>query len=165
MYDSEIFEHDGNTFKVTFPYDEYHGAPWDEDDGHGPVSNWTTRAKLPGEMVLNRDGGSFRYYDFAEACRIARREGWGYGGQTPGESKRQVAEAAAMEDFNRLRRWCNDQWNYIGVVVELADDDGNPVIGHGASLWGIESDADDYLEQVAHELADEVIADFRAIVA
>ena len=62
-----IIEHDSDT-----------GAPWQEDCGHGPVSDWTTRAKLPGELVLSTDRGLKRYYDFAQACRIARRDGWGW---------------------------------------------------------------------------------------
>lgn len=65
---------------------------------------------------------------------MARRED-SYAGQAPGESKRQVAAAAALADFNRLRQWCNDQWSYIGVKVELVDDYGDLVIGHDASLW------------------------------
>lgn len=71
-------DHDGFTFTLSLEHDSDHGAPWDEECGHGPVSDWTTRDKLPGELVLNDDGRSKRYYDFAEACRIARRDGWGY---------------------------------------------------------------------------------------
>lgn len=58
--------------------DEHMGAPWEEHDGHGPVSEWTDRAKRPGERVLNEDRGSKRYYDFQEAVKIARRDGWGW---------------------------------------------------------------------------------------
>lgn len=65
------------TISAMIEHDSDHGAPWDECDGHGPVSEWTRRAKRPGEFVLNRDRDSFRYYDFQEACRIARRDRWG----------------------------------------------------------------------------------------
>lgn len=75
---SECFTYEGQSFRVTVEHDADHDAPWDNEDGHGPVSEWTTRDKAPGELVLCEDGRSKRYYDFAEACRIARRDGWGF---------------------------------------------------------------------------------------
>lgn len=66
------------TIRATIEHDSDTGAPWSEHDGHGPVSEWTTRAKRPGELVLCTSRGRKRYYDFAEACRIARRDGWGW---------------------------------------------------------------------------------------
>jgi len=66
---------------------------------------------------------------------------------------------AALADFDRLRRWCNDDWSYVGVIVapvcpccdEAKWDDAQ-------SLWGIESDAGEYLQEVARELAGEFVA-------
>lgn len=134
------------------PYEGDGGAPWDKEDGHGPVSGWEPRAKRPHELVLNDDGHSKRFYDFAEAVRIAKRDGWDtapYGQGTKGER----AHRAAMADYNRLRRWCNNDWVYIGVTVtvlyrgsEIADD----------SLWGIESDGD-YWRDVAVEMIEGAI--------
>lgn len=70
---------DGRTYRVriSVQFDEDHGAPWEEHDGHGPVSEWTTRDKRPGERVLVSDRGSKRYYDVQEANRIAKADGWG----------------------------------------------------------------------------------------
>jgi hypothetical protein len=68
----------GFTLTARIEPDHYHGTPWEECDGHGPVSEWTTRDKAPGELVLCEDRGSRRFYDYAEACRIARRDGWGF---------------------------------------------------------------------------------------
>lgn len=59
-------------------YDEDAGTPWDNEDGHGPVSKWTNRPKRPGELVLQSDRGGYRYYDYAEAVKIAKRDGWGW---------------------------------------------------------------------------------------
>lgn len=200
---NDTFEIDGVTFRARTEYDEYHGAPWDEEDGHGPVSDWTRRSKFPGELVLAKDRREYRYYDFQEACKIARRDGWGY---LPGTLKtekrpdgsfrawvetdrfadrdkaplqaiaydinkaigdvyalhratmtaRQCAAAGAMADYDRLRRWCDDQWHYVGVIVESLDEDGEVI--DSASLWGIEDDAEDYLDEVARELAKEMLA-------
>ena len=85
--------------------------------GHGPVSEWTTRAKQLGERVLVEDRrGAKRYYDFAEAVRIAKRDGWDAPPLGEG-TKGQRAARAAEADFNRLRGWCNGDWEYVGIVV------------------------------------------------
>ena len=170
-------------------------APWDNEDGHGPVSNWTRSGKAPGQLVLNEDrDGSKRYYDFAEACRIAKRDGWGWipepvrverpiGYRLPtyrcGDFKlvsddaneaysaiyahfresmtaKEYAAKAAMADYERLRGWCNDGWQYVAVIV--TDDES----GEFASLGGIESDCGDYLAEVAQELAEELNAQWEA---
>lgn len=199
----DTFEINGVTFRVRTEYDDCHGAPWDEECGHGPVSDWTRRKKLPGELVLAEDRGYYRYYDYAETCKIARKEAWGY---LPGTlktellpcgdwrayvdpdrfadrgkpaleaiatdinaairavyaahratmTKRQYAAAAAMADYDRLRQWCDNQWHYVGVIVESLDDEGDVL--DSASIWGIESDADDILDEVAQDLAAELLA-------
>lgn len=64
------------TFAVEIHEDADHGAPWDECEGHGPVTGWVTRPKRGGELVLNTGRNSKRYYDFSEACKIALRDGW-----------------------------------------------------------------------------------------
>ena len=151
LYDGDTFEAEGRTFRVTFPHDDTMGAPWEEHDFHGPVSDWTRRDKKPGEMVLNQDRFSKRFYDFAESVRLARRDGWGGEGRTKGER----AHNAAMADFKRLSAWCNDEWSWIGVQIELLDRDGDGT-GQTASVWGVESDAGDYLEELARELVSEI---------
>lgn len=157
LYDGDTFEHDGHKFRVTFPHDEYLGAPWEEHDGHGIVSEWTRRDKRPGELVLAQDRSSRRYYDFAATVRLARKEGWDAKPYNEGrETRRQQAAKAARSDFEYLRRWCNDQWHWCGVVVELLDDSGDG-IGETESVFGIEDDAGEYLEETAHELAGELI--------
>ncbi len=152
---------DGLTFSVSLEPDYDHGAPWEEHDGHGPVSDWTARNKLPGERVLSSDRGWYRYYDVAEATRIAKRDGWGIRpaarealvarlGREP--TAGEVAAAAVEADFQYLRSWCDDVWSYVLVVVTLLDTDGGEtwlreVIG------GVESNADDYIAELAQELA------------
>lgn len=174
-YDGEDFEHNGNRFRVAFPHDDAMGAPWEEHEGHGPVSDWRRAGysghvpKAPGERPLCSDRGSARFYDFAEAVRIAKRDGWMSNADVlalsdPNRQKltrSQLAARAAEEDFQRLKAWCDDKWSWTGVVVTLLDDDGDAT-DETASLWGIESDAGDYLEEVARELADEIVSRIRA---
>lgn len=145
------------------------GAPWEENEGHGPVTDWTRRSKRAGELVLNRDGDSYRFYDYAEACKIALRDGWNAAPyDVPGETPRQRAARAAMADYEHLRRWCTDQWHWAGVCLFLLPRDGVErdashiadaapfgVLKH-AALWGIESDSPDYHSEVAAELISEL---------
>lgn len=142
---------DGVRIVTTIEPDDCNPPPWENEDGHGPVSDWTTRSKRAGELVLNRDRGSFRYYDFAAAVALARRDGWGEEGRTAGER----AAHAAQADYDRLRRWCNDDWSYVGVIVTAYAEDGRKL--DSSSLWGIESDAGDYLAEVAKELTEELL--------
>lgn len=153
---------DGFSLRARIEHDGDTGAPWEEHDGHGPVSDWTRRDKLPGELLLDENGyhGPYakkRFYDFAEACRIARRDGWNAAPyDVPGETPRQRAAKAARADFERLRAWCDDGWNWCGVVVTASR--AGIELGT-ASLWGIESDAGDYLLEVANELAEQALAE------
>ena len=187
------FTHNGVEYTATVEYDQDFGPPWEESDGHGEVSEWTTRDKMPGEMVLCQDHQSHRFYDFAGACQIARRDGWGflpdklkteklrngywrasclnfvacsrdinqairkvYADHRATLSPKAYAAGAAMRDYEYLRRWCNDDWYYVGVIVQRADSCSH--CGDSASLWGIEieSDCDDYIREVATELAMEL---------
>lgn len=70
-------EHDGFQLVATIHDDNDHGAPWEEECGHGPVTGWLSRDKAPCELILNSDQGSKRFYDYQEACQIALRDQWG----------------------------------------------------------------------------------------
>lgn len=167
----DTFEHRGRTFRVDFAPDEDMGPPWKEHDGHGEVSDWRRSSwcgyadKAPGERPLYRDGGAVLFYDWAGTIAKAKREGWGMSERDPLPAERlpdgrrptagQIAERAVEEDFQRLKAWCEDRWSWIGILVREVDEDGEPV-GELASLWGVESDAGEYLAEVARDLADEL---------
>jgi len=201
LCNGDVIEKGGYRFRVNIEDDDTFDAPWERDDGHGPVSDWTSRDKLPGERVLNTDHGRKRYYDVAEATRIAKRDGWGLSDKAKAELLKRLCERrivrkssyrvidgircadvqmatvylrdpekpltrgeitaeAVRLDYEYLRRWCNDDWRYVGVIVtHLPDnmDDDEVEIDYRFALWGIESDADDYIEETAHELIDECI--------
>lgn len=146
IFMKNYLELNGHTYTVRHESDP-DSSPLD-DDGHGPVSDWTRRAKMPGELILCEDRGSFRYYDYSEAVKIARRDVWDtapYGQGTKGER----AARAARADYNYLRQWFTDCCHYIGVIVEDEE------TGDQESLWGVE-DLNDYPDEVAHELAAEL---------
>src|SRR3954454_23579890 len=76
--DTITCEVDGFTCTATIHHDYDMGKPWVEHDGHGPVSEWRPKdSQRPGERVLCQDHDSCMFYDFAEAVKIAKRDGWG----------------------------------------------------------------------------------------
>lgn len=111
----------GYSVRVHVDYDQDMGPPWDNSDGHGPVRVDLKENKAPGERILGQAGARDQWYlyDFAEAVKIARRDGWGDGdgGRLTGGAK---AAHAAEADYAFLRGWCNDQWHYLVVGVEVS---------------------------------------------
>ena len=57
LYDDDTIEHEGLRFRVTFPYDDDATAPWDREDGHGPVSE--CRDEASGIARAWREGREF----------------------------------------------------------------------------------------------------------
>ncbi len=140
----------GLSIRVSTEHDQDSGPPWEECDGHGPVSDWTTRDKNPGERVISTDRSHKRYYDFAAAMKEAKRDGWDaapYHAAFPNETKAQKAARAVEADFEYLRKWCADQWEYLCISVALIDGDGNEIARD--SLCGVESFGDYWKEQAA----------------
>lgn len=163
-------EFEGFQFTATVYHDDDTGEPWKENDGHGPVTNWVRRAKLPGELILNSDGTSYRYYDFAEAVKIAKRDGWGVkGGKLENETSGQYAARAARHDFEVLNAWCNDQWHWCGVCVTVSKNDVQLVEKYDCALWGIEANYpgsdNSYLLDVANEYAGDALEKAKAKLA
>lgn len=153
--------HRDRQFQVRLIPDTDHGAPWDEHDGHGAVSKWTTRPKAPGERVLVSDRQSKRYYDFQGTIPIALRDQWG--APIEGETPDQQAARAVEADFQFLKDWCEDRWRYVGVVVDLLDEDGHTTGYSSSGLWGVEDNSGrEYLIEVAREQADELLAELPA---
>jgi hypothetical protein len=166
MFDGDTFERGGRSFKVEFPYDYDIATPWVEHDGHGPVREARFAHecnKAPGERVLHSDRRSYRYYDFQEATRIAKRDGWGVSWDDRRAfalkhwrqpTRKEIVRMAVERDFDYLRRWCNDQWFWCSVHVECLDEEDEVI----ADRWLGRLESDDYEGQVelAYELADEI---------
>jgi hypothetical protein len=161
---AEINLPNGWRAEIKTEYDDAMGEPWREHDGHGVISEWTSRDKRPGERILATDSRSHRYYDIAATMPEAIKDGWGcrhtesmesFKTNSGHSSKRAQAACAVESDFERMRAWCRDEWQWIGVVVTVFDADGEKVSDE--SLWGIESDGD-YWREVAAELINQQIA-------
>lgn len=149
---TKIITVDGLSYHVEHEHDMDADAPW-TDAGHGPVRE--TRSfymtgcptKNAGELQL----GHYRLYNFADACRMARRENWGCWSPDTGMSRRQFAAEQARKDYQYLRDWVDDKWCYLGITVTLLDADGAKTdVQH--SLWRVGGDDPGYVEQVEQEL-------------
>lgn len=156
-YETRDIAQNGTTYRVEFIVDCDMGAPWEEHDGHGVVSNWENRDKKPGEVVVASDRGAKRFYDVAETTRIAKRDGWGVSGvDTSKMTHAQVTALAVQRDLERIRDWCNDAWHWCGVSVFPLTADGDELRSKTESLWGIESDAEEYFYEIISELISQI---------
>lgn len=156
--------------RVNVERDDCMGEPWKEHDGHGPVSEWRRmESKSAGERVLCQDRSQARFYDFAAAVKIARKDGWGFSGMGEWNSKKKKfvyspealkmspgerAAKAAESDFDRLRCWCAGDWYWISIGVEVSR--AGRVLDTDY-CGGIESDGD-YWREHAAEVAQGIIS-------
>ena len=168
-YKTHSEEYKGCTIRVACFYDSDNTAPWDSDAGHGPVSDWRpARSKAPGELILctDRHGGA-RLYDYTEARAIPERDGWGIGAEREAEliarlgrppTRKEILHEAVMVNYTYLKRWCEDDWWYIGYQTTVSGPDGETVPFHyytggpwarheveEDSCWAFDSDSEDYM--------------------
>lgn len=147
--------HRGLTFQVEVVDDDDPRPPWNIFDGHGPVRHkWKYGrhvSKRPGERILHVDCDVVYLYDWQAACAKARKEGWN---AKPYDAPNRI-ERVVQADFDYLRDYLRGEWYYVGVCVALMND-GESLANR--SLWGIESNADKYIGEVARDLADDIIA-------
>lgn len=151
--DSEVLEINGTSVRVKYFHDGDREPPW-EDDGHGPVRKTAKRHreygdKRPGERPLNQpDRNEYQfYYDWQAAVKEARKDGWN---TEPYDAPNRVLRAV-QSDFDFLRGYLSDQWHYVGIEVQLLDQDGEPV-GDADSCWGFET-WKDYHKEAARDMA------------
>lgn len=150
--DTRQFEHEGATFVADIVYDDTAEMPWDREEGHAPVRYaqvpYGSRRphKEPGERILHTDGRDCWLYDWQGGCRLARRDGWRASADDPS------IEHAVQADFDRLRGFLRGDWHYVGIVVSLKSAPER----FTASLYGIESDATEYIDETMRELAGEI---------
>jgi len=166
LTDGDTFEHRGYSFRVRFQHDDDMREPWKEHDGHGIVSEWTSRDKAPYERILVSDRSSCRYYDVQASTKLARKDGWGcshstHDGKTftSGHNTKRAAIACAVnEDFENLRAWCNDEWEWTIVSVTLLDENGRAT-SERECIGGIDSYRDGcYCTDTAYELANVILS-------
>ena len=136
-------------------------APWDYCDNEvGLVSDWTRRDKKPGEFVLNTDKTYKLFFDYQAACKYALKYQLGSRDALPGDTKKQIASKAALNLFNYLRSWCDDEWTYRYVEITLINPDTNQETDFIESCGGIE-DLNNYDQDWINENAAVLIERFK----
>lgn len=144
----------GWKIKVEFQHDGDFGPPWKDCDGMGVIKE--SSYGTPGEYgeyddwILNSDHRWCRYYDWKATLPEAMRDGWDskpYGTRR-GKEK---AIAAMKSTYEYLRRWCNDDWWYVGLIVTLLDENEEE-LGED-SCWGFESESMDYITDQVRDWA------------
>ena len=129
--------HNGVTYAIEVEQDLDTPAPWMEDDGHGIVTDWTSRDKRPGELVLNTDRNSKRFYDLKGSIEIARRDSWGSENCTPDMTPKQRAAQAVKDDYEFLKGWCDGEWCYNVISVTPVDQFGEHLGEYTEYLGGV----------------------------
>lgn len=127
----------GWSLKFEIQRDDDSHEPWKECDGHGVVSSRYEE----GFWSLGN-----QYYDWKASLKIAKRDRWGC---KPYDSS--TAMDAVKADYEFLRRWCEDDWWWIGCIVTLYDEHGDEL--NSESCWGFDSDSMDYLASEARSWA------------
>lgn len=156
IHTEDLTTAEGTHYRVRVSYDDFADEPWDYCDGHGPVSEWTARDKRAGELILATDGRSKRYYNFQEAIKIAKRDGWGCDGLTGKETPGEKAVKAVMADFKHLKAWCDNEWHYAVLHVVLLDSEGE-IAGYDEYLGGVEFGYGmEYWKEEAANMAEEL---------
>jgi hypothetical protein len=164
---TNYFSHHGREFCVKHYHDSDSGPPWENDCGAGVVrlddalralrrGSYERNNKHPWERVMKQDRGYVWVYDMRATREKANEEGWGLGpkeiakmterlGRAP--TKREIVAQAIEQDFKRHQGWLHDNWMYIGIEVT------DILSGDSDSLWGIEDDCEEYVQEITGELA------------
>jgi len=158
VYDSETITANGLNVRVTYHYDEDASAPWEDCDGVGQVRKSNAAHseyrsdKKPGERPLSQAGcNEFQfYYDWQAAMATAKAEGW----NAEPYSAPNKAARAVQADFDYMRGYVRQDWQFVWIDAVVLDDDGQPV-GEVDSLSGVETYKDYHSEQ-AQAMANEV---------
>jgi hypothetical protein len=84
------------------------------------------------------------------------------GGETPGTEDYQKY---GKQDFKRMEGLNNGDWNFIGIIAkaEIITESGTIQTIRSGGLWGIESDAGTYLDEVAQEELENLRAELTAL--
>lgn len=144
----------GWKIKVEFHHDSDSGPPWKECDGMGVIEESPRYWGDLHESYRDWRMGEYHYFDWKATLPIAIKEGWDskpYGST----DKQERAMRAMRSTYEYLRRWCDDQWWYVGMIVILLDEDDTELAEE--SCWRYESDAMDHLTSEARSWAAHMI--------
>lgn len=173
IFDGMTMSHKNRLYRVNIESDDDYYFPWIEHDGCGIVirqsQSYHNGGKRPGWVPLNdHSRGEYKfYYDWQGTIQKARSEGWGLSDSDTASlavklnkpvdqlTKGEIVAEAVRKNFERMQGYLTGSWHYVGVVVTDITDDENAKTDYTFALLGIESDCDEYMLEVANELASE----------
>lgn len=141
--DGEVLVIRGYQVQVRIEYDADGEYPWENCVGMGHIRReHNRRNKRAGEQPF----GSCWMFDFRKTTEEAKRDGWGIGkddeavmaqklGRPP--TRAEVTSESVRRQFEYLKAWATDEWQYYGYVVTLLDGKGKET-EHFDSCWGFE---------------------------
>lgn len=142
-----------------FQYDNDREPPWEDCCGTGVVTDWIHgAADEKYGWVLSDGNWSHRYYDWRATLPEAIRGGWDAAPYGEG-NKHEQAMRAMKSTYELLRRWCDNDWWYVGLIVELYDKNEDEL--GSDSCWGFESDAMSYITEHMRSWAARLISETR----
>lgn len=144
-------------WKILFKYDSNHERPEDWDDGQGVTyikRGYDYPDEHEREWLLWSERYDWLIYDFKASLEKALKQGWNCPPYHEG-TKLERAVRAVRENYDYLRRFYNQHWWYVGMIVELYDEDDTLL--DEESCWGYESDCMDYLCEEARSWAASMI--------
>jgi hypothetical protein len=170
IYDGQILTVDGIDFLISIEPDQDCPPPWENSDVIGPVSMRHVRAwgqiqKAPGEIHLGQYERYQVFYDFQEAVKQARSDGWNTAPFT-WKTKGEQAHHAAMAMVRYLKNYLRGNWEYAHITVHALDDSGD-LLPLSDSIGGVEYDESDssYALYEAEMLARQIIAEHSGMFA
>lgn len=150
----------GWKIKVKFQHDEDYGPPWKEHDGHGETYETRYSEDHMDDWCLNSERYNYRYYDWKATLPKAIKECWDAAPYGVG-TKQERAMRAMKADCDALRRWCDDDWWWVGMIVTLLDENDEEL--DEESCWGYESNCIDYLCSEARAWAAHMLVKARKV--
>lgn len=142
-----------NGMKLVFEIkrDDDCGPPDKEYEGCGETE-WVHRTLEDWERdwVLVWDRGSKLLYDVKASMEKALRDGWDAAPYGVG-TKHERAARAVKKDFDYLHGYYNEKWWYVGIIVELYDENDNLI--DEDSCWGYSADDMSHLTSEARSWA------------
>lgn len=151
LYSFEV----GDEFIARVYADDVQESPWEREEGHGEVEFISDSDAVPRGWTVIHDENRGRWiYNTGAAIVKSRSEHWGCPDKykSPGMSRGARAYAAVKADRDYLAAWLRGDWGHVGVSVSRIDADED----YSHALWGIDSGSEEYIREVAGELAGEL---------
>lgn len=154
------WQQDGYDLRAFTAPDTCQSTPWKEDTDSvmfkGSVireeySPYAKPTKAPHERIIAHDRDNYWIVDTHAVAELV--EMWGVT-RGEGETYRQAVQRRVEATIARWQAWLTDEWRYVGVLVEASR---HGIVLGRSYLWGLESDDEEHIKNMADEVAREAV--------